>query len=66
MSIHDFEIHRTAMISWLARETGTRASTLVTLDTLKLAQQINMSYPDGWAAFVHDQDKRYQEVSNAS
>ena len=63
MSIYDFEIHRKAMIHWLL--TNTTVMWAEQVDTTWLAQQINKQYPGGWAAFVHDQDKRYQEVTRA-
>lgn len=65
MSIHDFEIHRKAMISWLFHHDNSVTIPWSVLDTTSLAQQINKQYPGGWAAFVHDQDKRYQEVTSA-
>lgn len=62
MSIYDFEIHRKAMLDWLYFDDFYKVI-MAKSDTTWLAQQINKQYPGGWAAFVHDQDKRYQEVT---
>jgi hypothetical protein len=65
MSIHDFEIHREAMINWLYFDPNA-TKVLAKVSTTWLAQQINKQYPGGWAAFVHNQDKRLLEVGNDS